>query len=312
MSEQSKDDIIKKVYTDKSGFGSALTTYRQILEQDERAKRNSGITQKDVKEWFYQNVENTAKPRGANSYINNAAYEEYQMDHIFFGRDKEKNLAITMIDIFSKYAVVIPMKGKTKENVLAGIMEGITKMGKKPKMLYCDRDTTFTSNILDEWCKKENIKLIFTTTHPMVVERFNRTFKNMIWKRLKNEPKVKTGQKPKTWKDFVTDAYMTYNSTVHTATNMKPIEARQSENTLQTKINLEMHRHSTRTYKELNVGDNVKIYYKKPPQKNKENVPNWSEDKYRVLRITEEFGQKYYYLEGQKKPFLRHDLLKVP
>ena len=25
-------------------------------------------------------------------------------------------------------------------------------MGKKPKMLYCDRDTTFTSNILDEWC----------------------------------------------------------------------------------------------------------------------------------------------------------------
>ena len=71
MSEQTKDNIIKKVYTDKAGFGSALTTYRQILEQDKRANRNSPITQKDVKDWFFRNVENIAKPRGANSYINN-------------------------------------------------------------------------------------------------------------------------------------------------------------------------------------------------------------------------------------------------
>ena len=104
----------------------------------------------------------------------------------------------------------------------------------------------------------------------------------------------------------------TYNSTVHTATGMKPIEARQPENTLQTKINLEMRRHSTRTYKEIDIGDYVKIYYKKPLQKNKENVASWSKDKYRVLRTSEDFGQKYYHLEGQKRPFLRHDLLKVP
>ena len=232
----------------------------------------------------------------------------------FFGRDKEKNLALSMIDIFSRYAVVIPMKGKNGPNVLAAIMEGINKMGEKPKMLYCDRDPTFTDQILDEYCKKENIKLIFTTTHPMVVERFNRTFKNMIWKRLKNQPKVEIVIKktPKTWKDYINDVVMTYNSTLHTATKMKPIEARQPENTLQTKINLEMNRHSARTYKEIDVGDYVKTYYKKPPQKNKENVPNWSSDKYRVLRINEEFGQKYYYLESQKRPFLRHDLLKVP
>jgi hypothetical protein len=52
MSEQLEDRIIKKVYADKAGFGSALTTYRQILEQDKRANRNSQITQKDVKDWF--------------------------------------------------------------------------------------------------------------------------------------------------------------------------------------------------------------------------------------------------------------------
>ena len=119
------------------------------------------------------------------------------MDHIFFGRDKAKNLALTMIDTFSKYAVVIPYKGKDGPNTLAAIMEGINKMNetKKPKMLYCDKDTTFTDKILDEFSKKENIKVIFTTTHPMVVERFNRTFKNMIWKRLKNQPRVRIVRK---------------------------------------------------------------------------------------------------------------------
>ena len=167
-----------------------------------------------------------------------------------------------MIDTFSKYAVVIPYKRKDGPNTLAAIMEGINKMNnlKKPKMLYCDKDTTFTDKILDEFSKKEKIKVIFTTTHPMVVERFNRTFKNMVWKRLKAD-----STKKKAWTDFVDEVMKTYNSTPHSATGMKPFEARQPENTLQTKINLEMHRHSARTYKEIDVGDNVKIYYKKPP-----------------------------------------------
>ena len=136
----------------------------------------------------------------------------------------------------------------------------------------------------------------------------------MIWKRLKGQPRVKiVGKTPqKTWRDFIDEVVLTYNSTVHAATGMTPNEARKPANTLQVKINLEMHRHSTRTYKEIDVGDYVKTYYKKPLQKNKENVANWSDKKYKVERISEDFGQKYYHLEGRKRPFLRHDLLKVP
>ena len=77
-----------------------------------------------------------------------------------------------MKDTFSKFAVVTPTKGKTKENVLAAVMEGATKMGRRRKMLHCDRDTTFTGKLLEEQREKENFKLIFTTTHPWVVERF--------------------------------------------------------------------------------------------------------------------------------------------
>ena len=90
MSEKTKDDIIEQVYNDPGGFGTVQTPYKQIKAFDGRRGVNSGITIKDVKEWLFKNVENIAKLRGYDSFIYNAANEEYQMDHIFFGRDKEK------------------------------------------------------------------------------------------------------------------------------------------------------------------------------------------------------------------------------
>ena len=78
MSEQSKNSIIKAVYNDKSGFGSIQTTYNQAKRKDDK------ITLKDVRNWIYINIENSAKAKGYNSYINNAPYDEYQMDFILF------------------------------------------------------------------------------------------------------------------------------------------------------------------------------------------------------------------------------------
>ena len=46
MGEVNKDDIINKIYFDRSGFGSVATTY-----QDAKKKEPS-ITLNDVKEWF--------------------------------------------------------------------------------------------------------------------------------------------------------------------------------------------------------------------------------------------------------------------
>ena len=46
-----KNDIISKIYFDRSGFGSIQTTYK-----DAKAKEPT-ITLNDVKEWFKKNVE---------------------------------------------------------------------------------------------------------------------------------------------------------------------------------------------------------------------------------------------------------------
>ena len=198
MSEETKNNVIKSIYYDKSGFGSVQSTYQKARQKD------TSIRIKDVKDWFFNNVEEIRKPKINNSFINDEAYDEYQVDLIFFGKNKdgekadEKNKssknedppALSMIDIFSKYAVVIPMKDKTETSINQAVMEGMTKMNpnKRPNRIYCDNERGFVFG-LTKLMKDLTIELYVTKHSAMVNERFNRTFKDMIWKRLKASKK---------------------------------------------------------------------------------------------------------------------------
>jgi hypothetical protein len=322
MSEDSKNRVIKSVYNDRSGFGSMMSTYRTAKE------KNNSITIQNVKDWFFENVEKTGKSGINNKFINNRAYQEYQIDLIFWGKNDDdededddvkkgstskteayQDVALSMIDIFSKYAVVIPMSDKKGATVNAAVLEGFKKMNpnKRPEMVYCDNDKLFQTTLVP-LMKELKIPLYVTKHAAMVNERFNRTFKNMIWKRLKA-----SGKNIKEWTSFIYEVLLTYNNLmVSSVTGMTPNEARKPENTLQVKVALEMKRGNVRKYPTISVGDYVQTFFKKRTQNKKENVPNWSKEKYKVVGISESLGQKYYKLEGVQREYLRHDLQKVP
>ena len=295
MTERTKDDVIKSVYNAQDGFGSIESTYKKAKMKDKT------ITKQNVKDWFFNNVEQTAKVKGYNTYIPNAPLDEFQIDHLTFGRGEE-NEGLAIIDTFTKLARVYPGKNDGA-HTLAALMEAINRMG-KPKMIFCDNASTF--NLVKDFCKDNKIQFIITTGHAMVVERFIRTFKSMIWKRLKANKLDSTK-----WEQFLNDVIFTYNSTVHTATGMKPYDAIKPENTLNIKVNLEMKRHDTRKYPEIKVGDKVKLFYKKPLQAKKEELTNWGDTVYEVTSISESFNQKYYHLKDFDRAVLRHDMLKV-
>jgi hypothetical protein len=69
MVDVNKDDIIKNIYFDRSGFGSIITTYKDAK------KKEPSINLNDVKEWFKKNVEQKRKQRGMNSFV--APYNNY-------------------------------------------------------------------------------------------------------------------------------------------------------------------------------------------------------------------------------------------
>ena len=70
-----KNDVLKKIYFDRSGFGSIRTTYA-----DAKAKDNT-ITMSDVKTFFEDYVEKKKQQKGFNSFIAPHAKYEYQVDY---------------------------------------------------------------------------------------------------------------------------------------------------------------------------------------------------------------------------------------
>ena len=54
----------------------------------------------------------------------------------------------------------------------------------------------------------------------------------------------------------------------------------------------------------------LKFFRKRKPNE-KERVSNWSQNVYTIERIDEKLGQKYYYVSGNDRAYLRFELLKV-
>ena len=292
-----KNNIINNVYKDKSGFSSIQKTYQEANAKD------STITLQNVRDWFAKNVERKKQLKGYNSFINDGAQEEYQVDLAFFKAKDKIEIGLVMIDIFSKYAVVIPIASKETPDVIAGMMEGFQKMGGKPKCIYSDNEGALGSSLFDEFCESHKVKLITTRTHAWGAERFIRTLKDMINKRIENTEK--------TWKDVLFEVLLTYNNKdVHTATGLTPDRAKLDKYRLQVKMNLELHRISQRRYPTVDVNDKVKLY-KKKGRFDKENTSVWLPQTHTIALITESMGQKFYHITGHKKPFLRHEILKI-
>ena len=107
-SNAEKDKVIDKVYYDTAGYGSVQTTYQEARLKDPT------ITLDYVKGWFSGNVSVTKQPGGQNSFVAPHAFYEFQID-LFWVADLKKQkfkVGCLCIDIFSKYAVVVPIKSK--------------------------------------------------------------------------------------------------------------------------------------------------------------------------------------------------------
>lgn len=131
MSEN-KQKIINDMYFDRAGFGSRRTTLKDAREKDK------SIKMEDVEEFFKKNVEVKKKQRGQNSFVAPHNHHTYQLDLFFISSEdiettQKFRAGLVMIDVLSKYAVVVPIKSKTPPDIIAGTMEAIKKWGRKVK-----------------------------------------------------------------------------------------------------------------------------------------------------------------------------------
>ena len=91
-----------------------------------------------------------------------------------------------------------------------------------------------------------------TRTHPWYCERYIRTFKDLLYKRLQDIDKP--------WTELIEPIHHVYNNKMKSSViHFTPTEARNPDNLIYVKINIELHTKQNRRYPGINVGDKLKI-----------------------------------------------------
>ena len=212
---------------------------------------------------------------------------------------------LVAIDNFTKFAWAIPMKEKNAKSLIEALTEIIYKMG-SPKQIYSDIEGALTSNEFVNWITNtKKIKHVTTATHAHTVERFNRTLKENMIKRLEYENKGR-----EKWTEQLNYVLNKYNNKIHGTIEMTPNEAKKPKNEMVVKFNLWNNAKRNRKYPELNEGSNVRTIQKQDGKK-KGYDPKWSKQVYKVVSVD---GVNYTIDEtnpSKKKTFNRYELLKV-
>ena len=89
------------------------------------------------------------------------------------------------IDIFSKYASIIPLKDKKKSvSIVDAFQKMLKESDRKPNKLWVNKGSKFCNNSFEKWLKDNDIKmyLLHNEGKPVVAERFIRTLKTKIYK----------------------------------------------------------------------------------------------------------------------------------
>ena len=179
---------------------------------------------------------------------------------------------LCVIDIFSKYAWVVPLKDKKGISIVKAFQSILKQSNRKPDKIWVDKGSEFYNAYFKRWLLDNDIVMYSTHNEgkSVVAERFIRTIKSKIYKYI-------TSISKNVYIDKLDDIVDEYKNTYHTTIKMKPIDVKDN-----TYIN---------TSKEINnkdpkfkVGDYVRISkYKNIFAKGY--MPNWSEEAFVIKKI---------------------------
>lgn len=102
----------------------------------------------------------------------------------YSSQNKGFNYLMTVIDTFSKFAWAIPMKNKKGITVAKGMEQIFMDSSRTPKNLQTDDGNEFFNKTFNSLMRKFKINhySTFSSLKASIVERFNRTLKEKMWK----------------------------------------------------------------------------------------------------------------------------------
>ena len=179
---------------------------------------------------------------------------------------------LTVIDVFSKYGWIIPLKNKTGKST-ANALETIFKQSsRKPVKLWVDKGKEFYNKDVQKLVE------IYSTENEeksSVVERWNRTMKDKMFKYF-------TANSTRKYIDILDKLVDEYNNTKHSSIKMTPVEASKFKNKYTVIKNLYPKEEEIEDNDfKFKAGDKVRIVKKKKTFE-KGYMPRWTEEVFTI------------------------------
>lgn len=208
------------------------------------------------------------KPRKRNPFFVYRLRDHVQADLIEIRQLSEQNdgfnYLLTAIDMFSKFAVCIPMKNKSQKASIKALKKLFETL--KPKNLMTDSGGEFTGGNVKRFFRNENVKHYTPGSDIKCagIERFNKTLQRKMYHYM-------TSKGNDRFIDVLPQLMTSYNSTSHSRLKMTPHEAERPENDLQVKDMLNQHylsffeKRKKKKLAKFKLGDTVRVSKIKTP-----------------------------------------------
>ena len=217
-------------------------------------------------------------------------------------QNKHYKYLLTVIDVFSKYGWIIPIKNKSGESVAEAFKQIDNR---HPQKLWVDKGKEFYNKHV-----KELFKDIYSTENEeksSVVERWNRTMKEKMFKYF-------TANNTTKYYDVLDELVNQYNNTYHSSIKMTPVEASKKKNEQQVYNNLYGEQEEKPEKPKFKLGDRVRIIRKKG-RFEKGYTPNYTREIFIVTEVhhTIPITYKIQALDGEEiiGSFYKQELLKT-
>ena len=161
-------------------------------------------------------------------------------------KNKGIKYLLCAIDLYSKYAFVIPLKDKKGIIIVNAFNKIIKQSNRKLNKIWVDQGGEFYNNVFEKWLSDNDINMYPTYNEgkSVVAERFIRTLKNKLYKHM-----TATGKN--VYYDVLDDVVNKYNNTKHSTIKMKPVDVKNNKI-----VYIDEHNEKDSKFK---VGDRVRI-----------------------------------------------------
>ena len=288
---------------------------------------NKKIDKKEIQNWLldqdtYTIHKYNKKKFKRNKIIINGIDDTWQADLVDLSNLSEVNddykWLLTVIDVFSKFAWAIPLKNKQSNSVVEGFQK-ILQSGRYPNKLQTDQGNEFLNKNLKKLLKNVNMYVLNSEMKASVIERFNRTLKEKMWRYF-------TFKQSHRYIDILQDIVYSYNHTFHRTIKTSPNEVNKINEELIFKNIYGYSKDlgdSTVVKNKFKVGDKVRISkYKNIFEKSY--TPNWTREIFIVDKIlprvptvyilkdqNNEIIQGIFYEQQMEKIFKNDDIYYV-